>query len=72
MQVPSGWPPPRIASKSRRPTDVKVIPPVHGFVPGKPLMDEEVDPGRCRRRNEDDMVTNAVFGVLCGFDGFRF
>jgi hypothetical protein len=56
MQVPRGCPPPRIASKSRSPTDVNVIPPVHGFVPGKPLMADEPVRGRCRRRNEDDMV----------------
>ena len=54
--MPSGCPPPRIASNSRNPTDVNVIPPVHGFVPDKPLT-EEAAPGRCRRRNEDDMVT---------------
>jgi hypothetical protein len=69
MQVPSGCPPPRMASKSLSPTDVKVIPPIHGFVPGRPLTAEEVR-GRCRRRNEDDMVAwlSAVVKIyfLCG------
>jgi hypothetical protein len=65
MQVPSGCPPPRIASNSRNPTDVNVIPPVHGFVPEKPLT-EEATPGRCRRRNEDDMVTSGDVAIQGG------
>lgn len=33
MAVPNGWPPPMIASNSLRPEDVKVKPPLEGFVP---------------------------------------
>lgn len=67
MQVPSGCPPPRIASKSLSPTDVKVIPPIHGFVPANPLTADAVR-GRCRRRNEDDMTVIAVadMTIFCG------
>jgi hypothetical protein len=36
MQVPGGCPPPNRLSHSRSPVDVKVIPPVHGFVPRNP------------------------------------
>jgi hypothetical protein len=42
-----------------------MIPPVHGFVPGKLLKDtDEVVRGCCRRRNEDDMVAWLLVGDM--------
>jgi hypothetical protein len=63
MHVPNGCPPPNKLSKSFTPTEVKWIPPVHGFTPLDEVRSGALDPDsdavlapRPTRLNDDILV----------------
>jgi len=76
MHVPGGCPPPNRLSQSRSPVDVRVIPPVHGLVPGNPNNNAELVPvaagPAARRRKVEAMVARNFEWVVAKEAGDLF